>query len=150
MAAPSHSGILARPDAVTYRDHLLTCPRCGATLVRQTRHETWPCPACGGVAIELGELIRILMRYAPELLPHGASSLVTTSRPATGSPLRCAACSRPMQPVELHGVELDRCTHDQLLWFEAKQLDVVIDAAIGEVLARKGWGQRLRDLLFAN
>ena len=135
---------------MTYRDHLLTCPRCGATLVRQTRHETWPCPACGGVAVELSELIRILMRYAPELLPDGANSLVTTRRAAAGPSLRCAACGRPMQRVELHGVNLDRCTHDELLWFEAKQLDVVIDAAIDEALARKSWGQRLRDLLFAN
>ena len=55
-----------------------------------------------------------------------------------------------MQPVALHGVELDRCTHVEMLWFEAKQLDVVIDAAMNEVEARKGWGQRLRDLLFAN
>lgn len=135
---------------MTYRDHLLTCPRCGATLVRQTRHETWPCPACGGVAVELGELIRILMRYAPELLPVGASTLSTTRRPAGGPALRCPACSRSMQPVELHGVELERCPHDEVLWFEAKQLDVVIDAAIGEVEARKGWVQRFRDLLFAN
>ena len=135
---------------MTYRDHLLTCPRCGATLVRQSRKETWPCPACGGVAVEVGELIRILQRYAPELLPLGTSTLLTARPPAAGFALRCPACTRAMQPLELHGVELERCPHHELLWFEAKQLDVVIDAAIGEALARKGWAQQFRDLLFAN
>jgi len=135
---------------VTYRDHLLTCPRCGATLVRTNRHETWPCPACGGVAVEVGELIRLLMRYAPELMPPGTTRVATTQRSMSAPPLRCAACTRPMQPEYLHGVEVDRCVHDELLWFDAKQLDVAIDAAIADVEARRGWAQRLRDLLFAN
>jgi Zn-finger nucleic acid-binding protein len=135
---------------VTYRDRLLSCPRCGATLERTTRHETWPCPACGGVAVELGELIRLLLRYAPELLPPGSNRLATKPRATVSLPLRCAACTKPMQPVELHGVALDRCPHDELLWFEANQLDVVIDAAIADVEARRSWAQRLRDLLFAN
>lgn len=135
---------------MTYRDHLLTCPRCGATLVRTKRHETWPCPACGGAAVEVGELIRLLMRYAPELLPPGTNTISTTPRATSAPPLRCAACTKPMQPQSLHGVRVERCVHDDLLWFDAKELDNAIDAAIADVEARRGWGQRLRDLLFAN
>lgn len=136
---------------MTYRDHLLTCPRCGATLGREKRQEVWSCPACRGVAVETGELIRLLLRYAPDLMPDGgARGLVIAPRTATTPLLRCAACTRAMDRVLLHGVALERCTHDDLLWFEANELEDVIGAAIADVEARKGWGQRLRDLLFAN
>jgi Zn-finger nucleic acid-binding protein len=136
---------------VTYRDRQLGCPRCGKRLERTTRHENWPCPGCGGVAVGVGELIRLLGRYAPDLLPRGGvAGLETPVRLTTDPPLRCAACSRPMDPVELHDVKLERCYQDELLWLDANQLDVVIDAAIADAESRKGWGQRLRDLLFAN
>ena len=36
------------------------------------------------------------------------------------------------------------------MWFDATDLDRVIDVAIADHEARKGWGQKLRDLLFAN
>lgn len=134
-----------------YRDRLLSCPRCGKGLERKTRHGSWPCRACGGVAVELGELIRILGRFAPSLVPRGGiDGLETRASARTAPALRCPACTRPMTPVELHGVRLDRCYQDQLVWFDVHQLDVVIDAAIAGHEARKGWGQRLRDLLFAN
>lgn len=134
-----------------YRDRMLTCPRCEATLQRRAATESWLCRGCGGVAVEISELIRILARFAPDLVPHGGvRGLETRALAATAPALRCAACNQPMTPVELHGVRLERCYQDQLVWFDETQLDVVIDAAIADHEARKGWGRRLRDLLFAN
>ncbi len=96
-------------------------------------------------------MIRLLLRYAPDLLPDGgARGLVIAPRTATTPVLRCAACTRAMERVWLRGVKLERCVHDDLLWFEANALEDVIGEVIADVEARKGWVQRLRDLLFAN
>jgi Zn-finger nucleic acid-binding protein len=141
---------VGREGDVTYRDRLLTCPRCGKPLDRKTRRERWPCHACHGVAVEIGELIRLLARVVPELVPHGTTRLDTPTRAPHEAALICAACGQPMTPVELHGVKLDRCYKDQLVWFDATELDKVIDIAIADQEARKGWTQKLRDLLFAN
>lgn len=133
-----------------YRDRLLTCPRCGDLLERSRRHESWRCGGCGGVAVDSGELVRILLRYAPGSLERGGLRGLPTRAVAAPRGVGCAACGVPMRPLQLHGVRLDRCDHDRLVWFDTHQLDFVIDATIAEHEARKGWGRRLRDLLFAN
>ena len=132
---------------MTYRDRLLTCPRCGKPLQRRTRRERWPCHACKGVAVETSEVVRLLARVVPDFTGH---TLDTEDRAPHETPLICAACGQPMRPVALQGVALDRCDKDQLVWFDATELDRVIDGAIADHEARKGWAKRLRDLLFAN
>ena len=52
-----------------------------------------------------------------------ASLLATPER--TGDRLPCPACDKPMSPVSLRGVEIDRCYHDQLLWFDPTELGVM-------------------------
>lgn len=133
---------------MTYRDQLLTCPRCGKPLDRRPRRESWPCHACKGVAVDEGELLRLLARVVPEL--GTAHALALVPRSSTGPALICAACHRPMAPVEMHGIPLDRCEKDELVWFDVTELDQLLDAVIADQEARKGWAQKLRDLLFAN
>lgn len=133
---------------MTYRDQLLTCPRCGKPLDLRPRRESWPCHACKGVAIDAGELLRVLARVVPEL--GTATGLAMHRRATLGPALICAACHLPMTPVELHGIPLDRCDKDDLVWFDVNELDQLIDAVIADQEARKGWRQKLRDLLFAN
>lgn len=132
---------------MTYRDRLLTCPRCGKPLERRTRHEAWPCRSCHGVAVEVPELVRLIRRVVPDAAGH---ALDTARRVSAVPSIACAACGGPMQPVQFHGVALDRCYRDDLVWFDAAQLDQVIDLAIADHEARKGLMQKLRDLLFAN
>jgi Zn-finger nucleic acid-binding protein len=134
---------------VTYRDRLLTCPRCGKPLTRSTRRERWSCRACQGVAIEVAELVRQLAFVVPDLVPRVSADLVTAKRAAHEPALPCAVCGQVMEPVELQGVLLDRCYKDQLVWFDASELDRVIESALAEHHARKSWVQRLRELLFA-
>jgi Zn-finger nucleic acid-binding protein len=132
---------------MAYRDRLLTCPRCGKPLDQKGRRERWPCRTCNGVAVEVIEVLRLLARVVPDHTGHG---LDTPDRTPHETPLICAACGQPMRPVELQGVALDRCEKDQLLWFDATELDRVIDSAIADHESRKGWARKLRDLLFAN
>ena len=118
-------------------------------LKRRMRRESWPCGACGGIAVEVGELIRLVRRVAPDLLA-GAIGLETPPRSSSEPPVICAACGQATKPVSFHGVELDRCLNDDLVWFDAMELDFVLDAAIADHDSRKGWMERLRDLLYAN
>jgi Zn-finger nucleic acid-binding protein len=129
---------------MTYRDHRMTCPRCGVELHRRTHRETWSCRTCRGAAVEDASLVRRIYHLAPELVPD----IATTTRP--GHALLCPACRKPMSPVALRGVAIDRCYQDQLLWFDATELDRVLDAVLEDQDAQRGWLERLRDLLFAN
>lgn len=133
---------------MTYRDQLLSCPRCAKPLDRRTQRESWPCPACGGVAIDSEELSRLLARVVPSLATDDV--VATGARTTSDRALICAACGQPMRPVELHGVALDRCYRDELIWFDADKLDELLDAVIEDADARRSWHQKLRDLLFAN
>ena len=130
-----------------YRDQHLSCPRCGGPLDRRVRRESWPCPACEGVAVDLDELARLLARVVPE---RATERVETPSRVTTDRALLCAACNQAMRPVELHGVALERCDKDELVWLDATKLDALIDAVIEDAEARRSWHQKLRDLLFAN
>ena len=132
---------------MTYRDQLLSCPRCASPLDRRTARESWPCPACRGVAVDLEELARLLARVVPD---RGTAKVETPARATDARALICAACGLPMRAVELHGVALERCDKDQLVWFDATKLDALIDAVIEDADARRSWHQKLRDLLFAN
>lgn len=134
--------------AVTYRDQLLSCPRCAKPLDRRAQRESWPCHACDGVAVDSEELSRLLARVVPSLAT--AEPIVTPARTTTERALICAACGQPMRAVELHGVALDRCYRDELIWFDAAELDELLDAVIEDAEARRSWHQKLRDLLFAN
>jgi Zn-finger nucleic acid-binding protein len=132
---------------MTYRDQLLSCPRCASPLDKRTRRESWPCPACRGVAVDLEDLARLLARVVPQ---RGTQAVDTPARATSDRPLLCAACGQAMRPVELHGVALERCDKDELVWFDATKLDALIDAVIEDADARRSWHQKLRDLLFAN
>lgn len=134
---------------MTYRDRLLACPRCGAPLERPARRESWSCRACNGVALELEELIRLLLRFSSDLVDRGSNDIdAPTIDDAVGLP--CPVCVQPMRPVSLHGVRGDRCDRDQLIWFDSSELELVIEGAIDSHDARKSMVQRLRELLFAS
>ena len=133
---------------MTYRDQLLSCPRCAKPLDRRTQRESWPCPACGGVAIDSEELSRLLARVVPVLATAGP--ILTPPRTTSERALFCVAGGQPMRAVELHGVALDRCYRDELIWFDDNKLDELLDAVIQDADARRSWHQKLRDLLFAN
>ena len=106
---------------------------------------------CAWYALALCGLVRLVMRVAPSLLVNrGVDGLATPPRSPSQPPVICAACGQPTKPVTFHGVDLDRCFKDELVWFDATELDRVLDAAIADHDSRKSWIERLRDLLYAN
>jgi hypothetical protein len=55
-----------------------------------------------------------------------------------------------MSAMTLLRVPVDRCTKDDLVWFDPEELEAAISSVIAEDDARKGWYRKLRELLFAN
>ncbi len=100
--------------------------------------------------MSISEVAEKLIEVAPDLLPSGAgvNGLTTLGRRTYGPPLQCGVCSAPMEPVFLGGVDIDRCFHDELLWFDHDKLTRVLDIAREQHLERKlhrGWLSRLLD-----
>ncbi len=130
-----------------YRDRPLDCPRCGLELIRSEARDCWGCKRCGGMLLGVGELIDELLVIAPDLLPKAGVRSITTLGRRTAAPLlTCAACGAPMEPVFLGAVEVDRCYHDDQLWFDAGEHQLVVERA-GEQHAERApgsWLDRLR------
>jgi len=121
------------------------CPHCGTELDRPKRgKETWPCKKCHGVAIHADELHRLLSRFVDGHDTHELSPRVTAQVRV------CPACNDRMSPATMVDVAVDRCAKDNLVWFDPQELEAAIHSVIAEQDARKGWMQKLRDLLFAN
>jgi Zn-finger nucleic acid-binding protein len=114
-----------------YRDRPVTCARCGVELVREGTREIWTCKRCSGSLVGVGELVTELLAVAPHLLPEGGVQTISTiGRRSTQPLIRCPACRSEMEPVFLGGVELERCYHDELLWFEQGETQAVLDRAL--------------------
>ena len=127
---------------MTYRDRAIMCPRCRLELVRDDARDRWRCSACGGAVLGVGEVVRQLVETAPDLVPDGGiGDLPTLGRRSLAPLVPCAACGADMEPVFLGGVDVDRCYHDQLLWFDRGELELVLD------VAREQKGERERSWL---
>ena len=100
----------------------LPCPRCGVPLSRYGERDKWRCKQCVGVL--LGELE--LTVEAPWLL-DAPKSVVKHPQPP------CPACSVAMDPIMFDDIELDRCTKDKIVWFDAAELGLVIELARAEM-----------------
>lgn len=92
------------------------------------------------------EAIKDLIAVAPDLIPAGqrAADLVTLARRTVAPPVACSMCGGEMEPVFLGGVELDRCYHDELLWFDSGEHALVLDQARDQQGERaKSWIAKL-------
>lgn len=70
-----------------------------------------------------------LLAVAPDLATDGVPHLPTWSRRTSETPLPCPVCAAPMEPVFLGGVDVDRCHADKLFWFDAAEVERVVDVA---------------------
>jgi Zn-finger nucleic acid-binding protein len=133
-----------------YRDIRLSCPRCRVELDRKNRRESWRCSRCLGFAVETGTVVRKLYMISPDLVPGGGADGLPTYPRRNAQVLPCAACGKPMRPVRLQGVEIDRCYQDEMIWFDPDELDQVLTSAIERMDTRRSWIGRLLDRLYAN
>lgn len=93
----------------------------------------------------VGEVVRELVTTAPDLVPEGGVGGLTTLGRRTIAPLLpCSLCGAPMEPVFLGGVDVDRCYHDEVMWFDRGELVQVVDVAKDQHREReKSWLVRL-------
>jgi Zn-finger nucleic acid-binding protein len=134
---------------MAYRDRAITCPRCKVELQRHEVSDRWRCAKCAGIAAGVSDVVRELLVIAPDLLPAGGVAGLTTLGRRSATTLTCPVCGAPMDPVFLGGVDVDRCYHDELIWFDDVELDRVLDIARAQREARhQSWLGRLAAALF--
>ena len=103
-----------------------------------------------------GELERRLRLLAPDISEEVIRDVMTARRakpPVRRSQpeaLTCATCRRPMHPVALAGVRVARCEADDQLWFEAAELERVVELASRRHQSQRSWLARLFSHLFAS
>lgn len=99
-----------------------SCPSCHVEL--STAGRTERCAKCDGAWIHEDVLVGMLQETASAMvqLPW---------QPRTSEreqPRPCAVCGKPMAPVSLGGVALDRCT-EHGVWFDHAELAAVLKHA---------------------
>lgn len=117
---------------MTYRERVLRCPRCRVDLQVESA-EVARCGKCAGVFVAVPRLLAELVKIDPALVPaEGAAAIRTVrtmGRRATEPALACAACGEPMAPIFLGGRDVDRCYHDDAIWFDRGEHAGVLAAA---------------------
>jgi|SRR6185436_18971982 len=104
----------------------LSCPTCQIPLTTAGRTER--CARCDGAWIHEDVLVGMMQETASAMV-----FLPWMPRDAAGAPggeqvRACAVCARPMQPVSLGAVALDRCVAHGV-WFDATELAAVLKHA---------------------
>lgn len=101
------------------------CPQCEKPLVALEYRDIevdW-CPICKGLWLDRGEL---------GLLLHGdpAGDAVLELKPGARGQRRCPRCGDRMREAvsEEAGVTLDRCPHGHGLWFDAGEVQTLVNA----------------------
>ena len=142
-------------DAVAYRDRPPACPRCSVELLRRQRRDIWRCPRCRGMQLAASELERRLRLLAPDIsedvirdvMTARRSKAVGRSRPAATT---CPTCRRPMHQVAMAGVRVARCDADDQIWFDAAELERIVERAGARHHSQRSWLARLFSHLFAS
>jgi len=133
---------------VAYRDRPPVCPRCGVELLRRQRRDIWRCPSCAGTQLAAAEVLRRL-----RLIDPGISDAVireVTARRSKAAAIACSSCGRPMQPIVMGGVRVARCDADDQIWFDARDLERIVELAGARHEAERSWVSRLCSHLFAS
>jgi hypothetical protein len=103
-----------------------------------------------------GEVERRLRLLAPDMSDEVVRDVMTARRTrspvgrATAAPIACPSCRRPMRPVMMGGVRVARCDADDQIWFDAAELDRVVEQAGRRHQSQRSWIARLFSHLFAS
>jgi Zn-finger nucleic acid-binding protein len=101
------------------------CPQCGAELrlAASGRLDAWSCPAGHGVGLTVSEAYE-------RLQDDEVHAIWQATRDAEAGSRTCPMCSQPMVAVTLAvggpgspEETLDVCREDELIWFDAGELD---------------------------
>lgn len=104
-----------------------------------------------------GELERRLRVLAPDISDEVIRDVMTArrSRAAGGrrgrpAVVTCPTCRRPMHHVAMAGVHVARCDADDQIWFDAAQLERIVEQVGARHLSQRSWLARLFSHLFAS
>ena len=144
------AGLVAAPlaaaplDAATPLPAGLTCPACGAGLVRTPYEgiDIVTCERCGGRLVTTAQVGKLLarreagfsdaQRRVADLVTASGDSLRRAAVLARGKPgvalVPCPTCAAPMMRRHYsyeYAVEIDHCVRCDLLWFERDELEAL-------------------------
>jgi Zn-finger nucleic acid-binding protein len=126
-------------------------------LLRRQRRDIWRCSRCAGVQITAAELERRLRLLAPDMSDDLIRDVMTARRSRSAAagrsqadPLACPSCRRPMRPVMMGGGRVARCDSDDQIWFDATELDRVIERTGARHHSQRSWLGRLFAHLFSS
>ncbi len=134
---------------MAYRDRPPICPRCGVELLRRQRRDIWRCLRCNGVQLAAAEVERRLRLLAPGISDDVIRDVMTARR-SRAVAVACPSCRRPMKPVMMGGVHVARCEMDDQIWFDASELERVVELAGARHQSQTSWLGRLLSHLFAS
>jgi Zn-finger nucleic acid-binding protein len=98
-----------------YRSVSNGCPRCGTPLRRLRAAST--CHGCHGRFLEEAQILEMASDMQVPAVPLAFLPL----SPRSDSPLHCPTCDKPMEPVRLASVLIDRCPAHGI-WFDPDEL----------------------------
>jgi len=99
--------------------------------------------------LAVGEVERRLRLLAPDISDEVIRDVMTARR-SRAAAIGCPACRRPMRPVMMGGVHVARCDADAQIWFDASELERVIELAGARHHEQRSWIARLLSHLFAS
>ncbi len=112
---------------MTFRDDQAMCPFCDErALSPQADHGTrLRCDGCKGLFVPAAEVEDMILHLMQEPWSLDVNLQVTGEGVRT-----CPRCAAKMQPVRLFSIPLDRCV-EHGIWFDAKELAMVLESASG-------------------
>lgn len=104
----------------------MKCPRChaAAVILELSGVEVDYCEECGGIWLDAGELDILLGDNAESVMQE-----FRVKKFCRDKRLRCPACNRKMEKIQIGETLLDRCPAGHGLWFDQGELEEVIAAA---------------------
>lgn len=117
--------------------------------MRRQRRDIWRCPGCTGVQLAAAEVEHRLRLLAPDISDDVIRDVMTARR-SRAAAIVCASCGRAMQPIVMGGVRAARCSADDQLWFDASELERVVELAGARHQSQRSWLARLCSHLFAS
>lgn len=101
-----------------------------------------------------GELERRLRLLAPDISDEVIRDVMTARRSRAGrrgapAVVSCPTCRRPMHHVAMGGVHVARCDADDQIWFDAAELERIVEHAGARHQSQRSWLARLFSHLFA-
>lgn len=98
-----------------YRDEPMQCPECGTALAALDGRDKWRCKQCVGVLVGIHQI-------EIELGADSRHTIFTRAQKVRAGTRPCPACRRPMEPIQLIGMEIERCVEDGYAWFDRGEL----------------------------